>query len=390
MNPLGFDTLPQDTRIVVAMSGGVDSSVAAALMVEAGFDVVGMTLQLYDQGMALGKKGACCAGQDIYDARQVCDKLGIPHYVLDYESRFNQAVIEDFADSYLKGETPIPCVRCNQQVKFKDLLSTSRDLGAAALVTGHYVQRLEGETRAELHRAFDPTRDQSYFLFATTQNQLDFLRFPLGGMPKTETRNHALRLGLEVADKPDSQDICFVPNGSYVSVLEKLRPGALEEGDIIHRDGQILGRHKGIIHYTIGQRKGLGIGGGDALYVIGLDPKKHQVIVGPYEALARTEIWVKDVNWLGEAPTAGPVSCDVKVRSTRPPVAATVTLVKDDCARVDFISPEYGVAAGQACVFYQGSRVLGGGWIVREDHVQGNPEMVGVAGFEPATPTMST
>jgi len=365
MNILGFNTLPQDTRIVVAMSGGVDSSVAAALMVEAGFEVIGMTLQLYDQGAALGKKGACCAGQDIYDARQVCDKLGIPHYILDYESRFSQAVIEDFADSYLKGETPIPCVRCNQQVKFKDLLTTARELGAQALVTGHYVQRFATEGKAELHRAVDPSRDQSYFLFATTQNQLDFLRFPLGGLPKTETRTHALRFGLEIADKPDSQDICFVPNGSYVSVLEKLRPGALEEGEIVHLDGSVLGHHKGIINYTIGQRKGLGIGGGDPLYVIRLDPASHQVIVGPYEALARTEIWVKEVNWLGEI-AKGPICCEVRVRSTRPPVPADVILEEDGRAHVIFLTPEYGVAAGQACVFYQGSRVLGGGWILRE------------------------
>ncbi len=367
MNLLGFETNPKDTRIVVAMSGGVDSSVAAALMVEAGFEVIGMTLQLYDQGMALGKKGACCAGQDIYDARQVCDKLGISHYVLDYESRFSQAVIEDFADSYLKGETPIPCVRCNQQVKFKDLLTTARDLGAKALVTGHYVQRIAAEKGAELHRAVDPTRDQSYFLFTTTQNQLDFLRFPLGGMPKTETREHALRFGLEVAEKPDSQDICFVPNGSYVSVLEKLRPGALEEGEIVHIDGRVLGRHKGIINYTIGQRKGLGIGGCDALYVIRLNPESHQVVVGPYEALARTEIWVKDVNWLGED-MLSPIHCEVKVRSTRPPVPAKVYLEKESHARIVFLNPEYGVAAGQACVFYDGNRVLGGGWITREEN----------------------
>ncbi len=365
MNILGLETSPKDTRIVVAMSGGVDSSVAAALMVEAGFEVIGMTLQLYDNGMALGKKGACCAGQDIYDARQVCDKLGIPHYVLDYESRFSQAVIEDFADSYLKGETPIPCVRCNQQVKFKDLLTTARDLGAQALVTGHYVQRKRGEKRAELHRAIDPSRDQSYFLFATTQTQLDFLRFPLGGMLKTETRDHASRFGLEVADKPDSQDICFVPNGSYVSVLEKLRPGALEEGDILHVDGQVLGRHQGIINYTIGQRKGLGIGGGEPLYVIRLEPASHQVIVGPYEALASTEIWVKEVNWFGEKKRES-MQCEVKVRSTRPPVSADIYFEPENQARIVFHSPEYGVAAGQAAVFYEGDRVLGGGWIQRE------------------------
>lgn len=361
---LDFPTSPSQTRLVVAMSGGVDSSVAAALMVEAGFDVVGMTLQLYDQGATAGKKGACCAGQDIYDARQVCDKLGIPHYILDYESRFSQAVIDDFADSYMRGETPIPCIKCNSQVKFKDLLTTAKDLGAQALVTGHYVQRFMGAEKAELHRAIDPSRDQSYFLFATTQGQLEFLRFPLGGMPKIETRDHALRFGLKVADKPDSQDICFVPNGSYVSVLEKLRPGALEEGEIVHIDGTVLGQHKGIINYTVGQRKGLGIGGGEPLYVIRLDPLKHQVIVGPYEALACSEIRLKDVNWLGEIPRA-PVSCEVKVRSTRPPVPAEVTLYETGSAHVTFLTPEYGVAAGQACVFYQDSRVLGGGWITR-------------------------
>lgn len=365
MDSLGFHTSPQETRLVVAMSGGVDSSVAAALMVEAGFDVVGMTLQLYDQGAAVGKKGACCAGQDIYDARQVCDKLGIPHYVLDYESRFSHAVIDDFADGYLRGETPIPCIKCNSQVKFKDLLTTAKDLGAQALVTGHYVQRFVRGDKAELHRARDVTRDQSYFLFATTQDQLDFLRFPLGGRPKTETREHALRFGLKVADKPDSQDICFVPNGSYVSVLEKLRPGALEEGEIVHRNGTVLGRHKGIINYTIGQRKGLGIGGGEPLYVIRLDPLKHQVIVGPYEALARSEIHLKEVNWLGEK-EIGPVDCEVKVRSTRPPVPAQIAFTGENTAAVRFLSSEYGVAAGQACVFYQGSQVLGGGWIERD------------------------
>lgn len=364
MNCLGFKEDPKDIRIVVAMSGGVDSSVACALMVEAGFDVIGMTLQLYDHGMAVSKKGACCAGQDIYDARQVCDKLGVPHYVLDYESRFSQAVIDDFADSYLKGETPIPCVRCNQQVKFKDLLTTARDLGAKALVTGHYVQRIMG-TRAELHCAVDPSRDQSYFLFATTQQQLDFLRFPLGGMPKTETREHALRFDLGVADKPDSQDICFVPNGSYVSVLEKLRPGSLEEGEIIHLDGRVLGHHKGIINYTIGQRKGLGIGGGDPLYVLRLDPEKHQVIVGPYEALGKTELRIKEVNWLGDNLNSS-LQCEVKVRSTRPPVSAKVFLEEDNRARVVFNTPEYGVSPGQACVFYDKTRVLGGGWILRD------------------------
>ncbi len=353
--------LPKGSRIVVAMSGGVDSSVAAALMHESEYDVIGMTLQLYDQGAMAAKKGACCAGQDIYDARRVCDKLGIPHYILDYESRFSQSVMDDFADSYLRGETPIPCVRCNQEVKFKDLLSTAKGLGAEALITGHYVQRLLSNKGAEMHKAVDLTRDQSYFLFATTQDQLNFLRFPLGGMPKSETREHALRFGLEVADKPDSQDICFVPNGSYASVVEKLRPGALEEGDIVHIDGRILGRHKGIINFTVGQRKGLGIGGGEVLYVIRLNPERHQVIVGPYEALATSEVQVKDVNWLGED-SSGTIECEVKVRSTRPAIPATVQL-EGSSATVKFHTPEYGVAAGQACVFYKGTHVLGGGFI---------------------------
>lgn len=365
MRSLGFSN-PKKTRLVVAMSGGVDSSVAAALMVEAGFEVIGMTLQLYDHGMAIGKKGACCAGQDIYDARRVCDTLGIPHYVLDYESRFSQAVMEDFAESYLRGETPIPCIRCNQQVKFKDLLTTARELGAQALVTGHYVQRFEKEGKATLHQAHDLSKDQSYFLFATTQDQLDFLRFPLGSLPKTETRAHALRLGLEVADKPDSQDICFVPNRSYVSVLEKLRPGSLENGDILHIDGRILGRHKGIIHYTVGQRKGLGLGGGEVLYVVRLDPELHQVIVGPREALACSHIHLKEVNWLGDSLHTSPFLCEVKVRSSHAPVPAKLTLEKESkTAQIHFITPEYGIAGGQACVFYQKDRVLGGGWILK-------------------------
>ncbi|MEB3701878.1 tRNA 2-thiouridine(34) synthase MnmA [Candidatus Bealeia paramacronuclearis] len=357
---------PQDHRIVVAMSGGVDSSVAAALMVEAGYDVIGITLQLYDQGAMVAKKGACCAGQDIYDARQVCDKLGIPHYILDYESRFHESVMNDFADSYLRGETPIPCVRCNQNVKFKDLLSTARDLGAEALVTGHYVQRFQKGEKSELHRAVDPIRDQSYFLFATTQNQLDFLRFPLGSLnAKTETRKHAKRFGLEIAEKPDSQDICFVPNGSYVSVVEKLRPGSLEEGEILHLDGRVLGTHTGIIGYTVGQRKGLGIGGGEPLYVVGLDPKTHRVYVGPKEALAKSEVYIQELNWLGEQ-TKETFNALVKIRSAHKPVPAKITLLENGKARVQFDSPEYGVSAGQACVVYDGNRVLGGGWIERD------------------------
>ena len=356
---------PQDHRIVVAMSGGVDSSVAAALMVEAGYDVVGITLQLYDQGAMAGKKGACCAGQDIYDASQVCEKLGIPHYVLDYESRFQESVIDDFADSYLRGETPIPCVRCNQNVKFKDLLSTARDLGAEALITGHYVQRFQNGERAELHRAVDHIRDQSYFLFTTTQNQLDFLRFPLGGMhAKTETREHAKRFGLEVAEKPDSQDICFVPNGSYASIVEKLRPGSLESGEIVHLDGRVLGAHTGIINYTVGQRKGLGIGGGNPLYVVALDPLTHRVIVGPKEALATSEISLQELNWLGGRDRDS-YDVLVKIRSAHAPVPATITLLDNGKACVRFENPEYGVSAGQACVAYDGTRVLGGGWIER-------------------------
>jgi len=520
VNSLGFDQDPKDTRIVVAMSGGVDSSVAAALMVEAGYDVIGMTMQLYDHGVMAAKKGACCAGQDIYDARQVCDKLGISHYVLDYESRFSQTVIEDFADSYMRGETPVPCIQCNQKVKFQDLLTTAKNLGAQCLVTGHYVRREGGLRGSHLMRAVDHNRDQSYFLFATTQNQLDYLRFPLGGMPKSETRAHALRFGLDVADKPDSQDICFVPDGNYADIVSKLRPGALESGPIVHIDGRILGQHKGIINYTIGQRKGLGISSPNPLYVIKLDPQTHTVIVGPHEALATQTIRLRDVNWLGgisipaqvggpsgqstfsdgvfaeaegssgqstfsdvvsaQAGSYGAISSDVipaqagiqaalphqrmvsnnenpsltprmpslrggqttsvaiqemsfqqkresslknmmdpclrrddkeggaitldieasekkhsitldieanpdrgtnndnihsekrhsftldieaKVRSTRDAIPARLTLHPDGTAQIQFSTPEYGVSPGQACVFYQDNRVLGGGWI---------------------------
>ena len=368
--PLVAGKAPADTRVVVAMSGGVDSSATAAWLHALGYEVIGITLQLYDHGQAVGRKGACCAGQDIHDARNVAAGLGIPHYVLDYESRFRNQVMDDFADAYLRGETPIPCVRCNQTVKFRDLLATARELGADVLATGHYARRDDGKAGAELHRAADDARDQSYFLFTTTGEQLDLLRFPLGGLPdKAATRTLAQRFGLAVADKPDSQDICFVPDGDYARVIEKLRPGAAEPGDIVDMGGNVLGRHDGIIHYTIGQRRGLGIGGrsgaeGDALYVIRLEADARRVVVGPRDALGVGSITLREVNWLGDGPLNGdPLAVTVKVRSTHRPVAATVAAIEGDGARVVFDSPEPGVSPGQAAVFYHGSRVLGGGWI---------------------------
>ncbi|MBY8975793.1 tRNA 2-thiouridine(34) synthase MnmA [Rhodobacteraceae bacterium NNCM2] len=371
LNSMGFDKPPTETRVVVAMSGGVDSSVVAAQLAEEGYDVVGITLQLYDHGAALAKKGACCAGLDIHDARRVAEKMGFPHYVLDYESRFRESVIDDFADQYLAGATPIPCVRCNQTVKFRDLLATAKDLDADCLATGHYIQRREGPVGPELHRAADAGRDQSYFLFATTPEQLAFLRFPLGHLEsKAETRALAAKYGLSVADKPDSQDICFVPSGNYASVIEKLRPGAAEPGEIVHLDGSVLGQHQGVIHYTIGQRRGLGIGGGDPLYVVKLDADAKKVIVGPREALATRQVPVAEINWIGDEPFAdapdGGHEALVKVRSTRPPVPARLH-PRADGAEVELLTPEEGVAPGQACVFYapEGTRVLGGGWIRR-------------------------
>lgn len=342
------------------MSGGVDSSVTAALLQRQGYDVIGVTLQLYS-GTA-ERKGACCAGKDIYDAKRVADKLGIPHYVLDYEDRFKQSVIDDFADSYARGETPIPCIQCNERVKFGDLMDSARALGADALATGHYVQRIDGPHGAELHSGADSARDQSYFLFSTTKAQLDLLRFPLGGMTKPEVRAIAAELGLVNAEKPDSQDICFVP-GNYADVVLRLRPEAGEPGDIVDLDGRVLARHNGIVHFTIGQRKGLGLSGNEApLFVVRLEPQTRRVVVGPREALRTRRIRLTGVNWLADPAEA--LDCAVKVRSMRPPVPARVART-DGGAEVELLSPEEAVAPGQACVFYKGTRVLGGGWIAR-------------------------
>jgi tRNA-specific 2-thiouridylase len=364
----GLEGLSAGARVVVAMSGGVDSSVTAAALKAAGFEVVGITLQLYDHGAAVRRPGACCAGEDIRDARRVAESLGIAHYVLDYEQRFKASVIDDFADSYLAGETPVPCIRCNQRVKFADLLDMARELGAAALVTGHYARRLAGRAGAELHRAVDEARDQSYFLFATTREQLEFLRFPLGALSKTQTRALAQRFGLGVADKQDSQDICFVPSGKYSDVIERLRPGAAEPGDIVDLEGNVLGRHDGVIHYTVGQRRGLGLATGEPLFVVKLDAARRQVIVGPREALLVHRIEIGQINWLGDAPLAAlGEGLDVlaKVRSTRPAVPGRICQSRQGFAEVTLEAGEEGVAPGQACVLYgpDGSRVLGGGFI---------------------------
>ncbi|MDX2484180.1 MAG: tRNA 2-thiouridine(34) synthase MnmA [Pseudodonghicola sp.] len=371
LNSLGLPKPPSETRVVVAMSGGVDSSVVAAHLASQGYDVVGVTLQLYDHGAALAKKGACCAGLDIHDARRVAEEHGFPHYVLDYENIFKDAVIDEFADSYLAGATPVPCIRCNERVKFKDLLQTAKDLEADCMATGHYIQRKVGPNGPELHSAADANRDQSYFLFSTTPEQLEFLRFPLGHLPsKDATRAMAADYGLAVADKPDSQDICFVPNGDYASVIEKLRPGAADAGEIVHADGRVLGTHDGVIHYTIGQRRGLGIGGlSDPLYVVRLDVDKKHVVVGPKEMLATRVIPMREINWLGDEPfdSRSEWHLSVKVRSTRPPREAIVRPLSSTTAEVELLTPEEGVSPGQACVFYdpKGTRVFGGGWIWR-------------------------
>lgn len=370
-NSLDLEDRPQDTRVVVAMSGGVDSSVTAALLKAEGYDVVGVTLQLYDHGAATHRKGACCAGQDVHDARAVAERIGIPHYVLDYEARFREAVIDPFAESYAAGETPVPCVACNQSIKFHDLLDTARELGARVLATGHYVasRALPGGGRA-LYRAREEQRDQSYFLFATTRAQLDVLRFPLGDKTKAETRELARSFGLSIADKPDSQDICFVPSGRYTDVIAKLIPNAARPGEIVDRAGRVLGQHHGIIHFTVGQRRGLRIAAQAPLYVISLDAANNRVVVGPRESLRTTRMRLRDVNWIGdEAPAtlATPREVYVKVRSTRPPQPAWLRLTPDG-AEVDLVEGEDGVSPGQACVFYDAdagqARVFGGGFIV--------------------------
>lgn len=364
--------LPVGTRIVAAMSGGVDSSVVAGLLKHAGYDVVGVTLQLYDHGAAVKKSGACCAGQDIHDARQAAEVIGIPHYVLDYESRFRDSVIEEFADSYLRGETPVPCIRCNQTVKFRDLLDTARDLGAEAMATGHYVRRTVGPNGPELRRAADHNRDQSYFLFATTAEQLAYLRFPLAGLPKPEVRDVARQLGLKLARKPDSQDICFVPEGKYITLIDRLRPQGRTKGEIVHMDGRVLGQHDGIVGFTIGQRRGLNIAVGEPLFVVRIDPDQHRVIVGPREALLTRSLSLNETNWLGDAQSLEAAAHDglrvrARVRSTRPPSLARIGL-DDGQPVVMFDEGEEGVAPGQACVLYDAEtedRVLGGGFIAR-------------------------
>ena len=369
MNVIGT---PDNTkqRIAVAMSGGVDSSVCAALLADQGFDVIGLTMQLYDHGAATSKSKACCAGQDIHDARRVADRVGIPHYVLDYEKRFEQDVIIPFADAYMRGETPVPCILCNQTVKFRDLINAAKDIGAGALATGHYIRRVESEDGVTLHRAADHSKDQSYFLFATTPEQLSFLRFPLGDIPKSETRSLAEKFELDIADKQDSQDICFVPTGSYTDVVGKFTNQLKSAGRFLHVDGNDMGPHEGIAHYTVGQRRGLGLGGEKKpLYVIEIRPIDQAVIVGPKAELAKHEITVRDVNWLGSGNSipAGGMRAMVRVRNTHEPVPGLIQAGSEPGqAKVSFDDPLFGVSPGQACVFYDGDQVLGGGWIVAD------------------------
>ena len=373
---MDLDGKPSDHRIVVAMSGGVDSSVTAALLTNAGFDVVGLTMQLYDHGKALQKKGACCAGSDINDARSVANKLGIPHYVLNYENLFQDQVMEDFVESYLKGETPIPCVRCNQTVKFTDMFDRAKKLGASAMATGHYIRRKRKLGIPTLHRGIDSSKDQSYFLFATTNEQLEFLRFPLGSLTKDETRNAAKLYDLKVAEKPDSQDICFVPEGKYADVVRKLRPGSIDKGNIVDINGNTLGQHDGIIDYTIGQRKGIGIGGrkgvedkDSKLYVIQLDAEKNQVVVGPKEFLKCKEIEISECNWIMDKPRKNCSKVLVKLRNSSEPIPGEISInFETNTSELIFDKPQYGVSTGQAAVLYNPndtSQVLGGGWITK-------------------------